>query len=137
VLDTIVAPVVGANAYAPLGVDVPHRLFVRGRMLATPRWLVLGVLDWRTGTPFSTVNEMLDFVGVRNERRFPNYARLEVGLEHRVRLFKWQPWAGLRVANVFDAFLPADVQANIGSPEFGRFFNSEDRHIRVLLRFGR
>jgi hypothetical protein len=136
-LDTIVAPVVGANAYAPLGIDVPHRLFARSRILATPRWLLLGVLDWRTGAPYSTVNEVLDFVGPRNERRFPNYARLELGVEYRVKLFKWQPWAGLRVANVFDAFLPADVQANTSSPEFGRFFNSEDRHVRVLLRFGR
>jgi hypothetical protein len=134
--DTIVAPVVGANAYAPLGVDVPQRLFVRGRVLATPQWLLLGVFDWKTGVPFSTVNEMLDFVGLRNDRRFPNYARLELGTEYQVKILRWQPWAGVRVTNVFDAFLPGDVQANIGSPFFGRFYNSEDRHFRVYLRFG-
>jgi hypothetical protein len=38
-------------------VDVPQRLFVRGRVLATPQWLLLGVFDWKTGVPFSTVNE--------------------------------------------------------------------------------
>ena len=135
-LDTVMAPVVGANAYAPLSVDVPHRLFVRGRMLPTPRWLVLGVADWRTGVPYSTVNETLDFVGPRNDRRFPNYARLELGLEHRVELFRWRPWIGVRVTNVFDAFLPGDVQANTNSPLFGRFYNSEDRHFRLQLRFG-
>jgi hypothetical protein len=134
--DTIAAPVVGANAYAPLGVDVPHRLFMRGRVLATPQWLLLGVFDWKTGAPFSTVNETLDFVGSRNDRRFPNYARLELGTEYRVKILRWQPWAGLRVTNVCDAFLPGDVQANIGSSFFGRFYNSEDRHFRVYLRFG-
>jgi hypothetical protein len=91
--DTIAAPVVGANAYAPLGVDVPHRLFMRGRVLATPQWLLLGVFDWKTGAPFSTVNETLDFVGSRNDRRFPNYARLELGTEYRVKILRWQPWA--------------------------------------------
>jgi TonB dependent receptor/Carboxypeptidase regulatory-like domain len=135
--DTIAAPVVGANAYGPLGVDVPHRLFVRGRMLATPRWLLLGVFDWKTGLPFSTVNEALDFVGLRNDRRFPNYARLELGTEYRMKILKWQPWAGVRLTNVFDAFLPSDVQANFGSPFFGQFYNSEDRHFRIYLRFGR
>ena len=134
--DTMAAPVVGANAYAPLSVDVPQRLFVRGRMLATPRLLLLGVFDWATGVPFSTVNEMLDFVGPRNDRRFPNYTRLELGLEYRVTLLRWKPWAGVRATNVFDAFLPGDVQANTSSPLFGQFYRSEDRHIRVQLRFG-
>jgi hypothetical protein len=134
--DAVVSPVIGANAYARLGVDVPQRLFVRGRTLATPRLLLLGVFDWATGVPFSAVNEMLDFVGSRNDRRFPNYTRLELGLEYRLHLMKWRPWAGLRASNVFNAFLPADVQANTGSPLFGQFYNSEDRHIRVQLRFG-
>jgi hypothetical protein len=135
--DAIAAPVVGANAYASLGVDVPHRLFIRGRTLATSRWLLLGVFDWKTGMPFSTVDEMLDFVGSRNDRRFPNYARLELGTEYQVKILRWQSWAGVRLTNVFDAFLPSDVQANLGSPFFGQFYNSEDRHFRVYLRFGR
>jgi len=134
--DSVVAPVVGANAYAPLGVDLPQRLFTRGRLLFTPRLLALAVFDWKTGAPFSVVNEMLDFVGSRNDRRFPNYARLELGLEYQAQLFRWKPWVGMRVANVFDAFLPGDVQANTNSPSFGRFFNSEDRHFRVYIRLG-
>lgn len=133
--DTVMAPVVGANEYAPLPVDAPHRLFVRGRALPTPRWLLLGVMDWRTGVPYSTVNETLDFVGPRNDRRFPNYTRLELGLEHRLELFRWRPWIGVRATNVFDAFLPNDVQANTSSPAFGRFYNSEDRRIRLHVRF--
>jgi hypothetical protein len=135
--DTVMAPVVGDNAYAALGVDVPHRLFVRGRILPTPRWLVLAVADWRTGVPYSTVNEMLDFLAPRNDRRFPSYARLELGVEHRAELFRWKPWVGVRVTNVFNAFLPSDVQANTNSPHFGRFYNSEDRHVRLQLRFER
>jgi hypothetical protein len=135
--DAVMAPVVGANAYASLNVDVPHRLFVRGRILATPRWLFLGAADWRTGVPYSAVNEMLDFTGLRNDRRFPNYARLELGFQYRADVFRWRPWVGVRVTNVFSAFLPSDVQANTGSPFFGTFYNSEDRHVRLQLRFER
>jgi len=133
--DAVMAPVVGANAYASLSVDVPHRLFVRGRLMPTPRWFVLGTADWRTGVPYSVVNETLDFPAARNDRRFPNYARVELGIEYRADLFRWRPWVGVRVTNVFSAFLPSDVQANTGSPFFGTFYNSEDRHVRLQLRF--
>jgi hypothetical protein len=94
--DSIMWPVIGANAYAPANADVPHRLFVRGHAMPTPRWLVIGILDWRSGLPYSVVNEALDFTGPRNDRRFPNYLRLELGLEHRFKIFKYRPWIGVR-----------------------------------------
>ena len=62
-----------------------------------PRWLLLGIADWRSGLPYSAVNETLDFVGPRNQLRFPTYARLELGVEHRFKIFKLQPWIGVRV----------------------------------------
>ena len=46
--------------------DVPNRLLARGRVKPTPRWLLLGIFDWRSGLPYSVVNETLDFVGPRN-----------------------------------------------------------------------
>ncbi|MBZ5557902.1 MAG: TonB-dependent receptor [Acidobacteriia bacterium] len=135
--DTVLTPVVGANAYAPLNADVPHRLFVRGRLMPAPRWLFLGVFDWRTGIPYSAVNEMLDFVGPRNSLRFPNAARLELGLERRIKVLRYQPWVGIRVTNILGAFLPADVQANTNSPSYGTFYNSDNRGVRLQFRFER
>ena len=136
--DSVMWPVVGANAYAPLGGDVPHRLLARGRTMPTPRWLLLGIVDWRSGMPYSAVDAMLDFDGPRNERyRFPHYLRTELGVEHRFRMFKLQPWIGVRAYNAFSAFLPTDVQANTSSPLFGTFYNSEYRQFRLQVRFER
>ena len=136
--DTVLWPVVGRNAYAPLGADAPHRLLARGRAMPTPRWLFIGILDWRTGFPYSVVDEALDFVGPRNELyRLPTYARTEIGLEYRFRIFKLQPWIGVRAYNALNAFLPADVQANTNSPAFGSFYNSEYRQFRLQVRFER
>ena len=135
--DAILWPVVGANAFAPLNADAPHRLFARGRVMPTPTWLFLGVLDWRTGLPYSLVNEALDFVGARNSARFPTYARLELGIEHRFKILKHQPWIGVRAYNALNAFLPTDVQANVASPAFGSFYNSEYRQFRLQVRFER
>ena len=135
--DAILWPVVGANAYAPAATDVPNRLLARGRVNPTPRWLLLGILDWRSGLPYSVVNDTLDFVGPRNSLRFPTYLRLEVGIERRLKVLKFQPWVGVRVWNALDSFLPTDVQANLGSPAFGRFYNSEYRQFRIQVRFER
>ena len=134
----VLSPIIGANAYAPAATDVPHRLLVRGRMMPTPRWLLLGIGEWRTGFPYSVVDQALDFVGQRNVGyRFPNTFRLDLGVERRFKVLKWQPWVGMRVNNALNAFLPTDVQANIASPAFGSFYNSEPRQLRLQLRFER
>ena len=125
------------RGYGPLATDVPHRFLARGRLLPSSTWLLTGVADWRTGLPYSLVNEDLDFVGPRNVPRMPNYFRVDVGLEHRFRIGKLQPWMGVRVNNAFNTFLPADVQANISSPAFGSLYNSQFRQYRLQLRFQR
>jgi hypothetical protein len=135
--DAVLAPVVGANAYAPASTDVPHRLLARGRINPTPRWLLLGIFDWHSGLPYSVVDQSLDYVGSRNSLRFPTYVRLEVGVERRFKILKFQPWIGIRIWNALASFNPTDVQSNIGSPFFGQFYNSEYRQYRIQVRFER
>ncbi|MGC4081424.1 MAG: hypothetical protein QM736_04735 [Vicinamibacterales bacterium] len=69
--DAVLWPVVGENAYGPARTDVPHRLLVRGRAHPMQNWLLVGTLDWRSGLPYSVVDAALDFVGARNDHRFP------------------------------------------------------------------
>ena len=135
--DAVLTPIVGDNTYARLSTDVPHRVLVRGRVMPAPKWLVLGVFDWRTGVPYSVVNETLDFEGPRNELRFPNYGRLELGVERSIKILKFQPWVGVRFSNVLGQFLPEDVQNNTASPFFGTFYNAEPRRLRLQVRFER
>lgn len=135
--DAVLWPVVGENGYGPARTDVPHRLLVRGRSRPVQNWLVVGTLDWRSGVPYSEVNDTLDFVGARNDRRFPTYVRVDAGLEHRFTFGKYRPWIGVRVDNALSSFLPSDVQANVTSPALGTFYNSEYRQARIQLRFER
>jgi hypothetical protein len=135
--DSVQTPVLGDNAYGPARADVPHRLLTRWRAMPTPTWLVAGLLDWRTGLPYSVVDGALDYVGPRNGERFPTYFRLDVGVEHRFKIFNLRPWIGVRVDNLLNSFNPTDVQANLTSPSFGSFYNSAYRQVRLQLRFGR
>src|SRR5262249_10275789 len=135
--DTMMSPIVAPNQYGTLPTDVPHRLWPRGPLLPPPPWLVVAAADWRTGLPYSIVNETLDFVGARNTARLPTYFRLDLGLEHRFKIGKLQPWIGVRAYNALNSFLPADVQANIASPTFGSLYNSQFREFRLQVRFER
>jgi len=135
--DAVRWPVIAENAYAPARADVPHRLLLRSRVLPTPTWLLVAIIDWRSGLPYSTMNETLDYVGPRQGFRFPHYVRTELGLEHRFTFGKLRPWIGVRVDNAFSAWLPSDVQANVTSPAFGTFYNSEYRQFRIQFRFQR
>src|SRR5215831_17621854 len=135
--DTIMWPVLGQNAYAASPSDAPNRVLARARFTPWPKWLVVGIADWRSGLPYSVTNDTLDFVGPRNVLRFPTYFRLEAGIERHVKIFRFQPWLGVRVWNALDSFLPTDVQSNLGSPNFGKFYNSEYPQIRIVMRFER
>jgi hypothetical protein len=135
--DSILWPVVAENGYGPARTEVPHRLLIRGRGNPLPDWLLVGVLDWRSGLPYSVVDEALEFVGPRNDRRLPTYVRVDLGLEHRFKFGKLRPWIGIRVDNALGRFLPSDAQANISSPLFGTFYNSEIRQARIQVRFER
>jgi hypothetical protein len=135
--DTMMWPIVGANAYGPAITDVPHRVMAKARVMPAERWLLLGILDWRTGLPYSVMDEALDFIGPRNSMRFPNRFHLDLGVERKFHILKWQPWIGVRAYNALNSFVPMDVQANVGSPHFGSFYNSEYRQLRLQLRFER
>jgi hypothetical protein len=133
--DYVLQPIVGRNEYAVARTDVPNRLLARWRVLPTMNWLLVGVLDWRSGLPWSNVNEFLDFAGPRDTERFPTYFRLDMGVEHRFHIFGGRPWIGIRADNVLDSWLPTDVQSNITSPGYGTFYNTEFRQFRVQVRF--
>jgi hypothetical protein len=135
-LDDVVQPVIGEDAYAPAMADAPNRLLLRGRTRLTSGWQVLGTIDWRSGLPYSVVDEDLEFVGARNALRFPTYFRVDAGFERRLSFARLHPWMGVRVSNALNSFLPADVQANLSSPAFGSFYNSVWREYRIGFRFG-
>src|SRR5580765_6703035 len=135
--DTIMWPVLGRNEYAPAPTDAPNRMLARARFMPRPKWLLVGIADWRNGFPWSPTTDALDYVSPRNSLRFPTYFRLEAGIERHVKIFKFRPWLGVRVWNALDSFLPVDVQSNLGSPNFGSFYNSEYPQIRIVLRFER
>ena len=129
-------PIIRANEYQRQNFDVPHRLLVWGDfglpwdLVATP------VVEWRTGFPFSLIDEDQNYVGARNEGgRFPALVTFDVlitkGVSIPFRGKKYRGRVGVSVFNITNHWNPRDVQNNIHSSQFGTFFNSADRSFRT------
>jgi hypothetical protein len=103
-----------------------------------PNWLFGAVGEVRNGFPYSVVNQYLDYVGPRNQvSTFPTNVVMDLSVERRIRVGPVRPWMGFRVYNALNWFRPVDVQANVGSPAFGYFYNSAPMEFRLSFRFGR
>jgi hypothetical protein len=132
--------VIRPDEYGKQPFDVPHRLLFWGDFSLPFDVVATPVLDWRSGFPFSLLNEEQDFVGPRNEGgRFPRLLSLDLlvtkGLTIPFRGKKYKGRAGFTIFNITNHWNPRDVQNNIAAPQFGTFYNSPDRSVRLKFEF--
>jgi hypothetical protein len=106
--------VIQPNSRGPLAFDAPNRFLAWGELNAPWKLMLMPILDIHTGFPYSVVNESRDFVGPRNNERFPRFDSFDLqvlknlglpfhGKEHTVKV-------GFGVFNLslFDHILQAD-----------------------------
>jgi len=130
-------PIFSRQAGGPAGWDAPNRLISWG-ILPAPRferYTVAYFLEWRSGLPYSIVDEGQRLIGAPNSRRFPDYFSLNLHLERRFRFWRWE-WA-LRAGfnNLTGRRNPVVVNNNIDSLRFGEFAGGPGRAFTGRLRF--
>ena len=120
---------------ARLPFDTPNRFLVWGEFRAPWKLTVAPVFDVHTGFPYSVINQSREFVGPRNEMRFPRFASTDLQILREVRLplpgkEHHHARIGASVFNVFNRYDPRDVQNDIDSYRFNEFFNPPGRTFR-------
>ena len=131
-LDT---PIYSPQRGGPLDWDAPHRLISWGWTPLVKKFDLLYSVDWRSGYPFSVINQDRRLIEDPNSRRFPPYFSLNLHAERRVRLF------GLNLAlragfnNITNRQNAAQVDNNINSPQFLRFNSIQGRTFNGRIRF--
>jgi hypothetical protein len=133
-------PVIRPDEDGKLPFDAPNRMLFWGEFALPFDVLATPVVDWRSGFPFSLLNEQQDFVGPRNEGgRFPSLFSLDLlvtkGLAIPFRGKKYRGRAGMTIFNITNHWNPRDVQNNLASEQFGTFYNSPGRSIRLKFEF--
>ena len=132
--------VIQPDSRGPLPFDAPNRFLVWGEFIAPWKVTVMPVLDIHTGFPYSTVNELREFVGPRNEQQFRQFNSFDLQVLREFRVpFRGKERSvkvGFSVFNLFNHFNPRDVQNDLDSQRFGDFFNGPPRTFRGKFVFG-
>jgi hypothetical protein len=130
-------PIIRANENSLSPTDVPNRWIARGSLGLPGMWTFSPIYEWRTGFPWSAVNEFQDFVGPRNETgRLPRVSTLDFSVTRPFQFKKYRFTAGVRVFNTFATGDERDVQTNITAPDYGAFYNPIHRSIGLVLSGG-
>jgi hypothetical protein len=129
--------VFSSQGSGPLDWDAPNRLVAWGTVPA-PHFKSFSLayfLEWRSGLPFSLVNEEQELVGPPNSQRFPDYFNLNLHVERRFRFWRSE-WA-LRVGfnNITGHQNPSVVVNNIDSPLYGQFAGGSGQVFTGRIRF--
>jgi hypothetical protein len=130
--------IVGNQQPGPLPWDAPNLLQSWG---STPLFWKLKKFDlaystiWRSGFPFSTVNQFGVLVSSPGQFRFPDFYTLNIAVERKFN-FKGYRWAArVGIDNVTDSPNPTAVDNNINSPTFLSFFGQGHRTLNGRIRF--
>jgi hypothetical protein len=130
-LGNMQSPLVHENAYANLPFDTPSRFLFWGVIRVPWKVHVSPVLEIRNGFAYSAVDENQNFVGPRNELRYPAFAQLDLRITRTFRVMgKYEVTLGVKVLNALNHFNPRDVQNNIDSNAVGTFYNGVGRLFR-------
>jgi hypothetical protein len=130
--------IVGNQQPGALPWDAPNLLQSWG---STPLFWKLKKFDlaystiWRSGFPFSTVNQFGQLVSAPGQFRFPDFYTLNIAVERKFN-FKGHRWAArIGVDNVTDSQNAVTVDNNINSPTFLTFFGQGHRTLNGRIRF--
>jgi hypothetical protein len=140
-------PIFGPQGPGPLPWDTPNRFLTWGWAPLPKRVVphilrflvgetdVLYLVEYRTGFPFSIVNEDGFLVGAPNSRRLPSYFDINLHFERKFRFLHYL-WAWrFGFNNITNNGNPNVVNNNIDSPAYLAYGRGQLRAFAVRLRF--
>jgi hypothetical protein len=120
-------PVIQPNLFGTLPTNVPDRVVTWGRFKLPQKVIVTPLLDWHSGFPFSLYDDLQNYVGPPNSRRFPTFLSLDLktSRDFQVRFIPWVRKHTLRgsvsIFNLTNHGNYRDVYNTVTSPYFGNY----------------
>jgi len=121
-------PIVRANQFGNLPGDLPNRFLAWGLVQLPKKFRVAPVVEYRNGFPYFETDAAQNYVGVPNEKRFPNFLSVDSRFS---KDFQINPKYGVRLSvssfNLTNHFNPEAVHRNLADPAYGLFFGHRGR----------
>jgi hypothetical protein len=121
-------PIVRPNQFSNLPADLPNRFLVWGLLQLPKKFRVAPVIEYRNGFPYFATDAAQNYVGVPNERRFPDFLSVDSRFS---KDFQVNPKYAVRLSvssfNLTNHFNPEAVHRDIADPAYGLFFGHRGR----------
>jgi hypothetical protein len=121
-------PVILPDARTFLPGDAPDRFLAWG-VLAFPRKVrLMPKVEYRSGFPWSPLNQAQQYVGTPDRSRFPNAFSVDARVTKDIKVTdKYSFRFGVSGSNLTNHFNPISVHANTGDPAYGLYFGEYHR----------
>ena len=123
--------IIRQNQYSNLPTDVPNRVLAWGSISLPKKFTLSPIFEWRSGFPYSILNNEQNYVGLRNANghRFPHFLSLDMEISKDFQVTpKYGIRLSLKVFNLTNHFNPRNVRNNLNDPDFGKFINNYRRY---------
>jgi hypothetical protein len=121
-------PIVRPNQFGNLPADLPNRFLAWGLVQLPKKFRIAPVVEYRNGFPYFETDAAQNYVGVPNEKRFPNFFSVDSRFS---KDFQVNPKYAVRLSvssfNLTNHFNPEAVHRNIADPAYGLFFGHRGR----------
>jgi hypothetical protein len=118
------APLLQPGAFARLSSEARNRVIAWGTMNLPRRIVLSPVTEWRSGFPYSVLNDQYVYSGAPNSREFPSFWAVDLVAYKTFTVKKRSADLGLQIFNLTNHKNPRDVYAVSNAPHFGQFTNS-------------
>ena len=124
-------PILRNNVIGALPGIVPHR-FLSWGVFPLPYGIRFApVFEWRSGFPYTPLNEFQGYAGDPNSLRFPNFLSLDTRLSKDIAAHGHKVRLSFSVFNVTDHDNWDAVRLNTADPQFGEVLGRRPRRFRL------
>jgi hypothetical protein len=128
----LAVPLIQRAGVTRLPTDAKNRIIAWGTANLPYRIVVSPVVEWRSGFPYTVVNQR--YVAVEtNVRSFPAFMATDLVIYKTFTVKKRSADLGIQLFNATNHFNPRDVHAVVGAPRLGEFANSVPTILRGFM----
>jgi hypothetical protein len=127
------APLVQPGGMSRLSNDARNRVVLWGTFNVPGRVVVSPVTEWRSGFPYSVLNDRYLYAGAPNTGTFPSFLSTDLVVYKTFTVRRRSANLGIQAFNLANHGNFRDVYAVVNAPRFGQFTNSVGRILRGYM----